>query len=177
MRRNVIETVLGAVVLVGAILFLAFAYKTADVKKTEGYALLAPFNKIDGINLGADVSLNGIKVGNVSAMKLDEHYRAVLTLSIDNNIKLPQDTAAVITSSGLLGEKFISLQPGADEQMMAANDTFTYTESPPGLEQLLGQVIFSMNKSAQAAPAAAESAATPTAPVPATPAPAAAVPH
>lgn len=146
MRQNVFETVLGAVVLLAAILFLSFAYDKANVKAVSGYTVKAAFQKIDGIKVGSDVQVSGIKVGNVSHIGLDKNYRAVLDLTVGNDVQLPKDTAAVVASSGMLGDKFISLEPGGDEDMLKAGESITITQSPPGLEQLLGQVIFSLNK-------------------------------
>ncbi len=174
MNRNIVETALGAVVLITALAFLGFALHTADAARPSGYTVTAAFTKIDGIKEGADVRVSGIKAGTVTKMSLDDKYRAVLTLDLDNNIKLPVDSAALVTSSGLLGEKFISLEPGGDDKMLKNHDKITMTQSPPGLEQLLGQVIFSMshsgdNKSGDASSGAAgatpaSSPAMPTAP-------------
>ncbi len=149
MRQNVFETVLGAVVLLAAILFLTFAYDKANVHAASGYTLKAAFQKLDGIKAGSDVILSGIKVGSVNSIVLDPNYRAVATLTINDTVKLPKDTAAIVASSGLLGDKFISLEPGGDDVMLQAGDNITITQSPPGLEQLLGQVIFSLNKQSE----------------------------
>lgn len=144
MNRNVVETALGAVVLTTALVFLVFALHTADATRSSGYQVTAAFTKIDGIKEGADVRVSGIKAGTVASMRLDNNYRAVLTLNLDNSVKLPTDSAAVVASGGLLGDKFVSLEPGGDTTMLKNGDTITITQSPPGLEQLLGQVIFSI---------------------------------
>ncbi|HCM83508.1 MAG TPA: outer membrane lipid asymmetry maintenance protein MlaD [Alphaproteobacteria bacterium] len=162
MNRNVLETALGAIVLVTAILFLALALNTANATRPSGYKLKASFTKIDGVNVGADVRVSGIKAGTVSAMTLDDNYRAILTMDIDNSVKIPSDSAAVIASGGLLGDKFIAIEPGGEEEMLKDGAVITMTQSPPGLEQLLGQVIFSINKQSDnkaAEPAAASPAA------------------
>ncbi|SMF80302.1 phospholipid/cholesterol/gamma-HCH transport system substrate-binding protein [Azospirillum oryzae] len=145
MRRNVIETVLGGVVLAVAAVFLAFAYKSADLRKVQGYDVTANFNSITGLQSGADVRISGVKVGTVTGLTLDPtSYQAVVHLSVDNSVKLPKDTAAVIASESLLGGKFLSLEPGGDPDMIKPNGKIEFTQSTPGLEQLLGQVIFSL---------------------------------
>lgn len=155
MRRNVIETVLGGVVLAVAAFFLAFAYKSADLRKVQGYELTANFSSITGLQSGADVRISGVKVGSVSALTLDpKSYQAVVHLSIDHTVKLPKDTAAVIASESLLGGKFLSLEPGGDPDMIKPNGRVEYTQSTPGLEQLLGQVIFSLQSMSKPADAA-----------------------
>ncbi len=145
MRRNVIETVLGGVVLVVAAFFLVFAYRSADLRKVQGYEISANFSSISGLAAGADVRISGVKVGSVESLTLDpKSFQAVVHMQIDNGIKLPKDTAAVVASESLLGGKFMSLEPGGAEQMIAPGGRIEYTQSVPGLEQLLGQVIFSL---------------------------------
>ena len=145
MRRNVIETVLGGVVLVVAAFFLVFAYRSADLRKVQGYEVTANFTSISGLAAGSDVRISGVKVGSVESLTLDpKTFQAVVHMQIDNTIKLPKDTAAVVASESLLGGKFMSLEPGGEEQMIAPGGRIEYTQSVPGLEQLLGQVIFSL---------------------------------
>ena len=145
MRRNVIETVLGAVVLLVAGFFLAFAYKSADLRKVEGYGLTANFNSIGGLQNGADVRISGVKVGSVAGLTLDPAtFLAVVHLTLDPSIKLPRDTIALIASESLLGGKYLSLEPGGDPDLLKPGSRIEYTQSTPGFEQLLGQVIFSL---------------------------------
>ena len=148
MKRNIVETVLGAVVLIVAAGFLAFFYQTTDIKPSSGYEITAAFSKIDGLETGSAVRISGVKVGQVIGFTLNQDtYRAIVRLNIKNGINLPSDTAATIASEGLLGGKFLSLEPGSDEEVLEAGDQIEFTQSTPGLEQLLGQVIFSMQKS------------------------------
>ena len=145
MRRNVIETVLGAVVLLVAGFFLAFAYKSADLHKVEGYSLTANFNSIGGLQNGADIRISGVKVGSVAGLSLDPAtFLAVVHLTLDPSIKLPRDTVALVASESLLGGKYLSLEPGGDPDILKPGARIEYTQSTPGFEQLLGQVIFSL---------------------------------
>ena len=147
MQKNIVETILGAVVLLVAGLFLAFFYKTTDIRPSSGYVVTAAFSKIDGLDSGSIVRISGVKVGQVLDFRLDpENFRAIVRMNIQDDIKLPRDTAAVIASSGLLDGKFMSLEPGADEAFLQPGDQIEFTQSTPGLEQLLGQVIFSLTK-------------------------------
>lgn len=149
MQRNIVETIMGAVVLLVAALFAVFFARTADVSPTGGYELSAKFNKIDGLDVGAPVRLSGIKVGSITGFDLDEKtYQAIVRMNIREDIKLPADTAAIVSSAGLLDGKFMTLQPGGEEEVLEPGDTIAYTQSTPSLEQLLGQVIFSLNKQA-----------------------------
>lgn len=147
MQRNIVETILGAVVLLVAGLFALFFYRTTDIRPATGYELTAAFSKIDGLDAGAPVRVSGVKVGQVLGFTLDpKSYRAIVSLNISSDIQLPKDTAAVVASSGLLDGKFMTLEPGADDEMLKPGDRIQYTQSTPSLEQMLGQVIFSLTK-------------------------------
>jgi phospholipid/cholesterol/gamma-HCH transport system substrate-binding protein len=145
MSRNVIETVMGAVVLVVAAFFLFFAYRTSQVSAGRGYELRATFDRVDGIREGGDVRISGIKVGNIVSEAIDpKTFRAVVKMTIDPSIKLPKDTTAQIASAGLLGDKYMSLIPGVEDDTIPPGGEITRTEPGISLESLLGQVIFSM---------------------------------
>ncbi|HEY4136421.1 MAG TPA: outer membrane lipid asymmetry maintenance protein MlaD [Alphaproteobacteria bacterium] len=147
MRRNVIETVLGAVVLLVAALFVIFAYSNASLRTVSGYPLIAKFDRVDGLNPGSDVKMSGIKIGTITAQDIDpQSFLAVVHFSVDPRIKLPSDSAAEVVSDGLLGSKYLSLVPGADSRMLEANGEIKFTQSPINLESLIGQLLFSNQK-------------------------------
>jgi phospholipid/cholesterol/gamma-HCH transport system substrate-binding protein len=144
MRGNVIETVMGAVVLVVAALFLVFAYKTSQLRAVSGYPLTADFARVDGIRAGSDVRISGVKIGSVVAEDLDpKTFLAIVRMTIDPSIQLPDDTVAEIISAGLLGDKYMSLVPGGSDKVIAPGGKITYTQSSVSLENLIGQMMFS----------------------------------
>ena len=144
MSRNLIETVLGAVVLVVAALFLFFAYTTSQVRAVAGYQVTAEFDRIDGIRDGSDVRIAGVKVGSVIGAKLDpKTFLATLRISIAHKYKLPDDTVAEIVSSSLLGDKYMALVPGGSDKIIPPGGRIKYTQSPASLENLIGQMIYS----------------------------------
>lgn len=146
MKRNVIETVLGAVVLGVAFLFLAFSYSSANMGSIDGYEIRARFSSIGGLGIGDKVVISGVQVGNISRIELDkESYLADVYLEIDNAYKVPDDTAAFISSENLLGGLYLQLEPGASDDMIEPDGLIEYTQAPQNLEQLLGQFIFSLN--------------------------------
>jgi phospholipid/cholesterol/gamma-HCH transport system substrate-binding protein len=160
MSGNVIETVMGAVVLVIAALFLFFAYTTSQVGAVGGYPVTAQFERIDGIRDGSDVRIAGVKVGSVVSESLDpKTYLATVKMSIDTEYKLPDDTVAEIISSSLLGDKYMSLVPGGSDKDIAPGGQIKYTQAPVSLENLIGQMIFSQ-PGAQKGPGAAGGGAT-----------------
>ncbi len=143
MRRNAIETVMGAVVLLVAGVFVFFAYDMAQVKAVEGYEVTALFYKIGGLNEGSDVRISGIKVGTVIDHNLDsESYDARVRMTITREVKLPVDTVASIASEGLLGGKYVRLEPGTDKSYIMDGGTITKTKDFRSLEDQVGEIIF-----------------------------------
>lgn len=144
---NKIETVVGFIVLVVAIGFLMFTYKVAGLKKfEETYQLKAKFERVDGIIVGSDVTVSGIKVGAVTSLSLDPtSYSAVMTMAINSNISFPEDSSVKIVSSGLLGNKYILIEIGGSEAILRAGDEFKHTQSAINLEGLISKTIFSLS--------------------------------
>jgi phospholipid/cholesterol/gamma-HCH transport system substrate-binding protein len=141
---NVLETVMGAVVLVVAALFLYLAYSTSQVRAVQGYEVTAQFDSVSGIHDGSDVRIAGVKVGSIVAETLDpKTFLADVRMSIDPAYKLPDDTVAEILSAGLLGDKFMALVPGGSEQTIPPGGRIKFTQSPVSLENLIGQMMFS----------------------------------
>ncbi len=144
MSRNLLETLLGAVVLIVAVGFLVFAYRSSQVQQSGGYQLVARFDKVDGLEAGSDVRISGIKVGTVLDQALDpETYRAEVRFSLREDVRLPADTSAAVVSNGLLGGKYLALVPGGDIEMLEPGDEVTLTQSAVNLEDLIGHMIFS----------------------------------
>jgi phospholipid/cholesterol/gamma-HCH transport system substrate-binding protein len=144
MKGNVIETVMGAVVLVVAALFLFFAYSTSQLRSVQGYELTANFEHIDGIRDGSDVRISGIKVGSVLGTTLDpKTFLATVRMSVEPSVNLPDDTVAEIISSGLLGDKYMSLVPGGSDKDLPPNGQIKFTQSSVSIEHLIAQMMFS----------------------------------
>ena len=143
MSGNLVETLIGAVVLVVAGFFLYFSYEKADAGVVSGYALVAKFDKIDGVKVGSDVMLAGIKVGTVLEQSLDtEEYLAVLKISLSSDVKLPVDSAIKVASDGLLGGKYLSIDPGGAEDYLEAGDEIRFTQGAIDLTDLIGKAIY-----------------------------------
>lgn len=147
MRGNVVEALLGAVVLVVAAGFLVFAYSSTEVGSVAGYEVSAKFDRVDGLAVGSDVRLGGIKIGTIVGQTLEpDTYLAIVRMSIDPAIRLPTDSSAEIVSDGLLGGRYLSLMPGGAEEMLATGDEIRFTQSPVSLESLIGRLIFSQGE-------------------------------
>jgi phospholipid/cholesterol/gamma-HCH transport system substrate-binding protein len=147
MSRNAVETVMGAVVLVVAAVFLFFAYTTTKVTASGGTTYTADFSRVDGVRDGTDVRINGIKVGQVVSQTLDpKSFLAVLRLSVDSDIKLSTDTVASIKMSGLLGDKYVDLEPGNEDAIIPPGGRIDHTQAPFEIENAIGPLIFSPTK-------------------------------
>ena len=147
MRRSLVETLIGAVVLLVAGYFLYFTY-TTGYQRVEGYEVTAKFNSVAGLTLGSDVRMSGIKVGSVVGATLDpSSYLAVLRLRIENSIKLPTDTTAKITADSLLGSNYVSLEPGAETKLIPQNGQIQVTQDPINVVDLIGRFIFGSSQS------------------------------
>ncbi len=143
MHRNLVEAIMGAVVLLVAGFFVVFVYETAQVKAIEGYQVTAIFYKVGGLQNGSDVRVNGIKVGTVISEELDpETYNAVVNMSIRSDVKLPVDTVAAIGSEGILGGKYIRIDPGTEKTFIAAGGKVEKTDDYRSLEDQVGEIIF-----------------------------------
>ena len=149
MHRNTLETVMGAIVLLAAVGFVALAYEAADVKGNGGYEIAAEFGSTGGLSVGDDVRISGIKVGQVTAQQLDSvTYVAKVSMAIDPTIKIPSDSSARITAASLLGGNYLELMPGAATDTLAAGAVIHDTRDPISLSDLLGKAVFSSNNSA-----------------------------
>ena len=143
MASNAAETLIGAIVLAVAGGFLVYAANTADVGVGgSGYELVAKFRKAEGIDVGGDVRIAGVKVGSVSSMTLDPAtYFAKVTFVIDRDVKIPNESAAKITSASLLGDSYIAIDPGGADLMLEPGDEIINTQSSVSVGDLIGKFI------------------------------------
>ena len=144
MSRNTIETVMGAVVLIVAGVFLWMAYAVTNIQSSDGTMISAEFGGIGGLNVGDDVRISGIKIGKVTETDLNpKTFGANVTLSIDPSISLPTDSAARIAASSLLGGNHVEILPGFEEDMITSGVMIYDTRDPVNLTDLLGKAVFS----------------------------------
>ncbi|MEM7439324.1 MAG: outer membrane lipid asymmetry maintenance protein MlaD [Pseudomonadota bacterium] len=148
MANSAAETVIGGVVLAAAMGFLAYAANTAGVSAPpDSYQVTASFRSAEGIGLGTDVRLAGVKIGSVSGLDLNkETFRAVTTLSVNNTIELPDDSQVVIASEGLLGGNFVEIVPGGSEFNVEDGDELLDTQGSVSLISLLLKFVSGDNQ-------------------------------
>ena len=145
MQRTVLDLWVGAFVLagIGALVILAFQVgNMSTYNGSDTYRLQAYFTNIGGLRPTASVRSAGVLVGRVGAITLDtERYQARVELDIDKRYQFPADTFANILTSGLLGEQYIGLLPGGDDEMLAEGGQFKQTQSAMVLEDLIGKFM------------------------------------
>ena len=147
MKSNAFETFIGAIVIILAAVFLFYSFSVTDNNTNGSYKVNAVFNRIDGIQNGSDVRLSGIKIGTVANSLLNQTtYEAELNLLIENSIKIPDDSSAKITSDGLLGNSYVSIEPGGSEIFIQENGQILFTQGSIDLIGLVGQTLFSVEE-------------------------------
>jgi phospholipid/cholesterol/gamma-HCH transport system substrate-binding protein len=148
MKNNLVETIIGAVVIAVAAGFFVFVYNATDIGQgSGGYKIKAEFENIEGISIGSDVRMAGIKVGSVVNQELDvKSYQAKITMTVASFIKLPDDTSAKVTTEGLFGAKYIALEIGGSEELLKDGDELSHTQSALDIWSLVSEFMFSDKK-------------------------------
>jgi len=143
LKENFVEALIGLGVVLLALWFVMFAYqRTGGGDHAGGYHISALFGNASGIGVGTDVRVAGMKVGRVTESALDpQSWQAKLTLNIDNSVKLPADSSAIITSEGLMGGSYIALVPGGDTVSLKDGDQIIDTQGSLDLMGMIGQFI------------------------------------
>lgn len=143
MNKKPVETIMGLVVLAVAALFMLFAYRVSDLQVVKGYEIKSRFLKVGGLNTGADVRINGIKVGTVVSQSVNPlDYMVDVTLSIMPQISLPADSQIMIAGDGLMGDKYVKIEPGKSKEKLAHGATAVNTKDAKSLEDMVGEIIF-----------------------------------
>jgi phospholipid/cholesterol/gamma-HCH transport system substrate-binding protein len=144
MKQSNIELSVGAFVLLGLTAIVWFAVQAGAGAAIGGstYEVNARFTNIGGLKPGSQVFIAGVPVGRVEKIDLNTQYAAVVRLNVKQGINLPSDTIASIKTSGLIGDKYIALAPGADSNNLPPGGTITDTESAMDLESLIGRFAF-----------------------------------
>ena len=147
-RTNIAESLIGAAVVAVALVFAILAYYRTGAGGTSGYEVNARLSKVDGLAVGTDVRLAGIKVGTVSGLTLDpKTYLVAVHMDIRKDIKLPVDSSILVTQAGFLGGQYLSITPGGDDQMMASGAYFENAQGSIDLMNLVGRFATGANTS------------------------------
>ena len=159
MGKKSVETFVGIFVLLGMLGLVFLALKAANLgtfSSGETYAVTAYFDNIGALKVRAPVRSAGVTVGRVASIRLDPKlYQGVVQLDIQKDVQFPTDSSFRILTSGLLGDQYVGVEPGAQEKMLAAGDQTKQTQSAVVLESLISQFLFSKAADAGGAGAAA----------------------
>ena len=129
-QNNMLETMIGAAVVAAAVLIIALVYLGKGAGGPAGYEVTARLSKVDGLGIGTEVRLSGIKVGSVTALDLDPvNYLVTVHMRLNDDIKISTDSSLMINSSSLLGTPYLSISPGGDDKMIAAGGVIENTQS------------------------------------------------
>ncbi|MBQ3564658.1 MAG: outer membrane lipid asymmetry maintenance protein MlaD [Alphaproteobacteria bacterium] len=143
-RGRVFETVVGVFVLIVTACFFNFVYHKSSWKSIDGYVLTAKFDKADGLAEGTDVKVSGVRVGKIDSIDVDpETFFAIVKFHISKHIKLPTDSSANVNTDGLFGGKYLSLEPGGEEDFLKDGDEIQNTTGAMNIESLIGKFLFS----------------------------------
>ena len=147
MRYNLIEILMGAIVLTIAIGFLSLGMQSINSNQKVGYDISLIFGSSAGLKNGDNVKISGINVGKIINLDLNlDDYNAKVAIKLNQNIKIPDDSSARITSTSLLGGNFIDIIPGVSDTYMKPNEIIYNTSDPVSFTDMLGKVIYSGNK-------------------------------
>jgi phospholipid/cholesterol/gamma-HCH transport system substrate-binding protein len=137
------DLIVGLFVAAGlaAIGYLSIQVGGLTYKGPGGLRLYAMFDEIGGLKPRAPVAIAGVTVGQVTEIELDASMRARVTLDVDPKLELPSDTSAGIRTSGLLGDQYIALEPGAEDALLRSDEEIAYTESALSIERLIGRFV------------------------------------
>jgi phospholipid/cholesterol/gamma-HCH transport system substrate-binding protein len=138
------DTIVGLFVLIGigAIAYLSITVGGFQLFGNRGMKLSADFNETGDLAVRAPVVIGGVRVGEITGISLEKNFRARVDMNLERGLKLPVDTSAAIVTAGMLGDRYIELQPGGDEQMLKSGDKIAFTESAVILERLIGQLVY-----------------------------------
>jgi len=145
MKPTRLEFLVGLFVLLGiaAVLYLTVKLGAGSLPSGDTYLLQARFTNASGLHRGGSVVVSGVTVGRVEEIRLNgEDFCAIATLRIQSALRLPTDSMASIKTSGLIGDKFVALMPGADEAYLEPGNLITMTESSVDLESLISKMAF-----------------------------------
>jgi phospholipid/cholesterol/gamma-HCH transport system substrate-binding protein len=133
----------------GAVAYLSATLGGVSYGGQGGLALEAVFDEIGGLSPRAQVVVGGVKIGQVKGIRLDPDLRARVIMDVDPEVALPRDTSASILTSGVLGDQYIALEPGAEEELLKDGDEIDYTQSAVVLERLIGRVVQNLGSSSE----------------------------
>lgn len=157
-QNNLLETLIGAGVVAAAVLIIVLVWLGKGAGGPSGYELNVRLAKADGLGVGTEVRLSGVKVGSVTDLTLDpNNYLVTVHMRMDPSIRIPVDSSILVTSSGLLGGQYLSITPGGDDKMLLAGGTIENAQGSIDLMNLIGRFATGSSTTNTPPPAAPQS--------------------
>jgi phospholipid/cholesterol/gamma-HCH transport system substrate-binding protein len=142
MKKNYFETAIGLIVIAVAIVFSLYLHKTYNKKiKKDYYEMYAVFSNVEGVNVYTKIKIGGLEVGEVTDLTIDPGYRVLLKLKIKKDVRIPVDSSLKVSTSGIVGGKYLRLEIGSDEEVFRNGGYFQFTESTMDLEDMITRFI------------------------------------
>lgn len=142
LREHLVEALVGLLVVLLALWFVIYAWQRTGGELGDSIRVTALFPAANGVSVGTDVRIAGLKVGSVAAQRLDpQSYQAEVTLALDEDVRVPSDSSAAITSEGLLGGTYVALLPGGSETPLKDGDAIFDTQGSIDMMSLVGSLI------------------------------------
>lgn len=155
MRNNTVETLIGTAVIIIAAVFVVFTYRSTG-QTVSGYELTTKMPRVDGIAVGTDVKLAGVKIGTVKALALDpKDYRVAVHMDVQPTVQIPDDSSVMVTSAGLLGSSYVSIQPGGSDKMLAPGGEIKNAQGAIDMMGLINKFVNNSGSSSSSTPAPA----------------------
>lgn len=144
MKKYKLEMYVGVFVFIGLICLSYMTIKLGkmEVFSNDGYTLTANFTSITGLKTGASVEISGVQVGKVTGVKLNQNYLAQVSIQLNKGVELSDDSIASVKTSGLIGDKYISISRGGSDVILADGDVMVETESAVDIEALISKYVF-----------------------------------
>jgi phospholipid/cholesterol/gamma-HCH transport system substrate-binding protein len=156
MRNETVETLIGAIVIVVAVVFVVFTYRTTG-QSVSGYELTTKMPRVDGIAVGTDVKLAGVKIGAVSKLVLDpKDYRVSVHMDLQPAVQIPDDSSVVVTQAGLLGGSYVSINPGGSDVMLKPGGEIKNAQGAIDMMGLISKFVNNSGSETTAQPAPAK---------------------
>ncbi len=145
MNKTTTATTVGLFLMIGfaCTAYLTLTLSNTNVLKHNFYQLTAKFTTVSGLRVGSNIEISGVYVGRVSDITLDQKlYQAIITMEINNGINIPVDSTAAIKTSGLIGDKYVSIIPGGDSNNLQDNQSILDTQAPLDIEEMISKYVF-----------------------------------
>jgi phospholipid/cholesterol/gamma-HCH transport system substrate-binding protein len=148
-KKTYLETLLGLIVIIIAVFGISHIYKLRSTSKLDSSIKLntykAKFSNVEGINIGANIKIGGVNIGEVKDIVIDTTtYQIIVTIRVDEKYPIPSDSILAVSSSGLLGNKYIEIKPGSNDDFLKDEDFFESTLSSISLEDMLSKLAFNL---------------------------------